>query len=475
MKTHKFWLMPALCGMMLSGGMLCACGDDDPEPEPPIIEDPEQPVDPGKPDEDTAMSPTQQKQRMEDVALALMETMPASDFQSLYDLGEYISDTYFDDYDWDNVQEWADDILESLRKATGTHTDTERSPYGSVYNYIYNDYKAVILASNFKGHFTARNGRWTKSEASDLQFIFNDQNGQQCVLKLATSGQVKKVHMFNLEDWYDYDYSKDSKGNYIYNDYFDYTEYTVGVPENIVVTLTRGGKDVVKTTVNINLASISGEEFDLSRNSLTASTKVELENGYVINAKNISYTGNQKASAACFISKRGKDLVTIAIASDISGIPDCNVSAFTETDFDWDDLDTDNANATNALVKVDVMGRIQCQGVIKEVRQYCEYIEDAYDNDAKASAFKSYLNMANSLADIHVFYDNTSTAQASIHLEPFEDDVWNGVTYWTAEPVMVFYDGSSYSTFSAFFNEKSFRKVIDAFEDLVNDYEDLAE
>lgn len=473
MKTRKFWLKPTLFSMLLSGCVVCACGDDD--PEPPSSTDPVIPEMPENPDTEGAMSPTQQKQRMEDVALALMETMPASDFQSLYDLSEYISETYFDDYDWDNVGEWADDILESLRKATGTHTDTERSPYGSVYNYIYNDYKAVILASNFKGHFTARNGRWTKSEASDLQFIFNDQNGQQCVLKLATSGQVKKVHMFNLEDWYDYDYSKDSKGNYIYNDYFDYTEYTVGVPESIVVTLTRDGKDVIKTTVNINLASISGEEFDLSRNSLTASTKVELENGYVINAKNISYTGNQKASAACVISKQGKDLITMAMASDLSGIPDCNVSAFTQTDFDWDDLDKDNANATNAVVKVDVMGRIQCQGLIKDVRQYAEHLADAEDNDDNESLFKSYINMANSLADIRVFYDNTQTVHATIHFEPFMEEEYYGYTYWTSEPVLKFYDGSSYSTFSAFFNEKSFRKVVDAFEDLVDDYSNMAE
>ena len=59
--------------------------------------------------------------------------------------------------------------------------------------------------------------------------------------------------------------------------------------------------------------------------------------------------------------------------------------------------------------------------------------------------------------------------------EAFVDEQWNGYTYWTAEPVLLFFDGSSYSTFSAFFDEDDFEEVIDLFEDLADRYANLVD
>ena len=60
--------------------------------------------------------------------------------------------------------------------------------------------------------------------------------------------------------------------------------------------------------------------------------------------------------------------------------------------------------------------------------------------------------------------------QATVKLEPFISESWGGTTYWEAEPVLNFYDGSSYSTFEAFFNDKDFKSVIDTFEELADKY-----
>ncbi len=77
------------------------------------------------------------------------------------------------------------------------------------------------------------------------------------------------------------------------------------------------------------------------------------------------------------------------------------------------------------------------------------------------------------MIDINVFYKNTDVKQASVKLEPFVDETWGGHTYWTVEPVMVFYDGSSYSTFEAFFNDNDFKNTIREFKSLANRYADL--
>lgn len=459
---------------VLLSGLLClnACGDDDKDDEPNAGPDPVVPVEPG---DGNAMSPTQQKAYMETVATEFMNLTPASDFKDQTVLGRYVADTYFDGYDWSETEKWGKEIIDGLKEYVGVLPDEVETYYGTYYTYYYIDkitaYKAVVQASNFKGHFTATQGRWVLSKADDLQFIFKDKYGDPCVLKLETSGNVKKVYLLNTDEWIDYEWKEEGNDYYSY-EYYDRTQWTIGVPEKVVLTLTQGGREVMRTTVNIDLSSITNEEFDLSKSSLNVSTLVEFNNGYKINVSQASYTANSKAYVQASMSKNGKDLIVLALASDLSGIPSCNVSAFTKSNFDPDDYDTDKINSKNAFVKLDVIGKMQIQGTISDIRKYADYMEQAYDNDEKESSFKSYLNQANSLTDLYLFYDGNGTKQASVVMEPFEEKEWN-YSYWTAEPVLKFYDGSSYSTFEAFFNDRDFKTTIDAFKSFANKYADL--
>ena len=468
MNRNRFASKLSWAAVLLSG-LLClnSCGDDN---------DDGGSGDGSSPDSVLPLSPAEQKAYMETVAREFMDLTPASDFKDITTLGRYVTDTYFDGYDWSEAEKWGKDIIDGLKQYVGILPDEVTDIYnGSYYNYYYiskiTGYKAVVQASNFKGHFTATNGRWVLSKADDLQFIFNDKYGDKCVLKLETSGSVKKVYLLNTDEWINYD--SETVGNDYYSyDFYNRTQWTIGVPEKVVLTLTQGGREVVKTTVNIDLGSISNEEFDLSKNSLNVSTLVEFNNGYKINVSQVSYTANSKVSVQSTMSKNGKDLVVMALASDLSGIPSCNVSAFTKSDFDIDDYDTDKTNGKNAFVKLDILGKIQIQGTISDIRKYADYLEQADENDEKESNFKSYLNQANALTNINMFYDGNIVRQASVTLEPFEKKEW-GYSYWTTEPVLVFYDGSSYSTFEAFFNDSDFKTTIEAFKTFANKYADL--
>ena len=473
MKKNSLKWMAVLFAAVVSVGFV-SCGDDDKD-DP---SNPETPIEPVEPSKDNAMSPADQKEYLETVALEFMDMTPASDFRDIVELGKYIGETYGDDYDWDNVGDWAEDAFDAAREALGTKTtESETEKWGSYtykYNYIYTNYKALLMASNFTGHFTARNGRWVLEKANDLQFIFTDKRSQQCVLKVETSGSVKKVYAFNIDDWKNYDY--DSNGyTYTSNEYYDRTQCTIGVPERIVVTLTQGGNQVVKTTVNIDLGSINGEEFDISKNSVNVSVLTELNNGYKFDVSKVAYTANTNASVSFVMSKNGTSLVTMGASADVNDIPSVNVSAFSSESFDEDNYDFDKVNGKNAYVKLDILGKVQIQGTLTDVRKFADYLEDASDNDRDEKNFKSYINQANALADVNLFYDGKNVKQAAIKLEPFADESWNGRTYWEVEPVIYFYDGSSYSTFEAFFNEKDFKKTIDTFKTLANKYADLVD
>lgn len=443
---------------------LVSCGDDDDTVDPIVNPDP---IKPEEPSQDEAMNSAEQKERLDVIAKEFMNQTPASDFQSIANLYNYVSDTYTDNYDWDTVGDWASNIFNLLKEPLGTTDKEQYKDSWGEYNEIYTNYKAVLMASNFTGHFTANNNKWTLSKADDLQFIFKDQNGKECVLKLETSGNVKKVYVCNVDDWVDYK-SSDENDYYISNEYYDRTQLTIGVPENVVVTLTQGGSQVFKTTVKVNLGSISNERFDLSKDELTATTLVELNNGYKFNVSQVAYSGNSKASANFEMSKNGTSLAVVAFSSDLSGIPSCNVDAFTSSEID--DINFDNANMKNAYVKLDILGKVQIQGTLSDVRKFADYLDMAYESDDEEKTFKSYITQANSLLDLNLFYDGKAVKQANVKLEPFVSESWNSYIYWDAEPVLYFFDGSSYSTFEAFFNDKDFKSVIDTFKGLADKY-----
>ncbi len=468
MKTLKKTLL--FVALATSMSVVTSCGGDDPDNDP--VPEPETPITPVTPgDTSEAMSAAKQKEYLETVATEFMGLIPSSDFSEQAALGKYISDTYGDDYDWEAVGNWAEAVFDASKEALGIKTT--KTEHGSLYtqNYIYTYYNSLLLASNFTGHFTAQAGKWTLSKASDLQFIFTDKAGKECVLKLETSGNVKKVHAFDLDELMDYDIND---ATYTYKEYYDRTQCTIGVPEKIVVTLTQGGSQVVKTTVSIDL-SVTGEEFDISKNSLTVSALVELNNGYKFDCSQVAYTANSKASAKFTMTKNGTALVTAAVAGDISGIPSCNVSAFSSENFNPDKYNTDDANAKNAYVKLDILGKVQMQGTISDIRKYAEYLDQADMNDDNEASYKSFINQANGLTDVNLFYDGKATKQATVKLEPFVDESWNGTTWWTAEPVIHFYDGTSYSTFEAFFNETDFKNVIKSFKKLADQYAGLVD
>ena len=309
-----------------------------------------------------------------------------------------------------------------------------------------------------------------RENANDLQFIFTDQRSQQCVLKLETSGSVKKVYVSDVNDWTDYD-SYSQGDTYVYNEYYDRTQLTIGVPERIIVTLTQGGNDVVKANVNIDLGSITNNEFDISKNNLSVSAVVELNNGYKFEVSKVEYTANTKASLSFIMSRNGNTLITMGAAADVYDLPSINVSTLIKGGFNEHDFDNTNGKVT--YVKLDILGKLQIQGTLSNVRKFAEYLKDADDNNRDEKTYKSYINQANSLADINLYYDGKNMKQAAIKMEPFEDENWYRGRYWTIEPVICFYDGSSYSTFAAFFNDKDFKNTIDSFKSLAERYANL--
>lgn len=445
----RWYLLLALPLVLGAPTVLSSCGDDEPDP----IEKPNNPDTPNTPGDnnqgETKLDSESQKLKLQATAQKFMKEVPADEMRNLSQLADYVNDAYIDNSKFSNdvVTDWFKKLI-----------DSNLSPDGKedISNYWSKEYyKRIIELSQFKGKFVAGKEGWTKSNADDLQFEFKDQNGITCVLTLKTSGKTAKVYVG--ETWGDCKYEPTIDGEY--SKRIDVIEKNyVYVPEHITTTLLQGGNTLVSAEVNIDHSQFLGPEYDLSKDAVSTNATVKINN-YVWVVDRAAHNGKEgSAYVKGSMSKAGKTLVSFEASA-----------ADTKLDENGELL-----QGGAAKVSVNILGEVQIKGTCSNVKTFADYLDKADQFEENESQFKSYVNQANSLLNLGIYFNGGSMRQAKVQLECFEDGYANW-KYWTYEPVLVFDDNSTYSTFTAFFNETSFREVINSFEYLVRSYEKLIE
>ena len=447
----RWYLLLALPLVLGTPTMLSSCGDDEPDP----IEKPNNPDTPNTPGDnnqgETKLDSESQKLKLQATAQKFMKEVPADEMRNLSQLADYVNDAYIDNSKFSN-----DVVTDWFKKLIDSNLSFDRKE--DISNYWSKEYyKRIIELSQFKGKFVAGKGGWTKSNADDLQFEFKDQNGITCVLTLKTSGKTAKVYVG--ETWGDCYSEKIEEINREYWKSVDVIEKNyVYVPEHITTTLLQGGNTLVSAEVNIDHSQFSGPEYDLSKDAVSTNATVKINN-YVWVVDRAAHNGKEgSAYVKGSMSKAGKTLVSFEASA-----------ADTKLDEDGELL-----QGGAAKVSVNILDEVQIKGTCSNVKTFADYMDKADQFEENESQFKSYVNQANSLLNLGIYFNGGSMRQAKVQLECFEDGYANW-KYWTYEPVLVFDDNSTYSTFTAFFNETSFREVINSFEDLVRSYEKLIE
>lgn len=445
----RWYLLLALPLVLGAPTVLSSCGDDEPDP----IEKPNNPDTPNTPGDnnqgETKLDSESQKLKLQATAQKFMKEVPADEMRNLSQLADYVNDAYIDNSKFSNdvVTDWFKKLI-----------DSNLSPDGKedISNYWSKEYyKRIIELSQFKGKFVAGKEGWTKSNADDLQFEFKDQNGITCVLTLKTSGKTAKVYVG--ETWGDCKYEPTIDGEY--SKRIDVIEKNyVYVPEHITTTLLQGGNTLVSAEVNIDHSQFLGPEYDLSKDAVSTNATVKINNYVWVIDRAAHNSKEGSAYVKGSMSKAGKTLVSFEASA-----------ADTKLDKDGELL-----QGGAAKVSVNILGEVQIKGTCSNVKTFADYLDKADQFEENESQFKSYVNQANSLLNLGIYFNGGSMRQAKVQLECFEDGYANWKD-WTYEPVLVFDDNSTYSTFTAFFNETSFREVINSFEDLVRSYEKLIE
>lgn len=484
----KYFVLPLMAlGLMT----ITACGDDEPEvnagsnngshtPDAPIVDNKfnDKSGDGTGSISQNAIAVSEQQKRLEDIGKEALTYVSSFDFEYWKQLAEYMDDHYFDgDFKDDAVEDYFEDFVESTK--LGTSKEEEHEDWGD-YIYTYNDYKKLIKLSNLKARFTAGSRAWSMEKADCLEFIFNDQNGSQCVATLTTSGASKTVHLMDDYDWNDYHSEQNpTTGKWTGYEDCDRDRFYVTIPENINVVVTVGGKERVKVAAKINLNGIVNEAIDLSKTTFDGSVTAVFD-AYSFQTTNTKYVPNSTAVASFAMAKNGKVLLTAQC--NVGDFKLNGVSGDVADENTWDDFD-DVADVVGgkASFRVNLLNKLQINGVLSNAQSFVDAVRDADKNDENESKFKSAIELMNKVAKVGVYYDGKAEKQAELAFKAFEDkydSYWGSAyeeSYWEYQPVVIFADGSSYSLFEEnnFFNERSFKSLIDAFENLCDDFENL--
>ena len=209
-----------------------------------------------------------------------------------------------------------------------------------------------------------------------------------------------------------------------------------------------------------------GEKFNLAEDRYNVTASVYF-NGYEMNLENFYYE-NQKESKINFNFKHGsKTLLT----ANLTATPEMAITDF-EEEFDIDDI-----NSKNNFAYINILDKLELKGECANLLNLIKVVDDEWDENT-ASKINRYLKMK-------VYFYGATEPTATIKFE-MEEDEWYGTDYdeesgewgegywydYDLIPIMEFYDYSRYSL-EDFFNEEDFKKTVDAFESLFNQFDDL--
>lgn len=376
-----------------------------------------------------AIDTLKQKQVLEATANEIMSKISATDFEEVVDLFEYVESATSDGSE---VERWFDYCVSLC----------EGKPADDVISNIY-------VMSNFYGQFELRGGRWvqTASNVNYIEFNFTAGNGDPCSLRLTCSGTDFPIHI----DEYDEESPFEVNHTGSTRSYTQRVENTYVLPERINIRLAKDGRFLAEADIEsrVDLNRPDGY-FDYKDADVDLSIAVTAGN-YRWAVDRVAYSAGRTAAYEESLSVAGETLVSLK--AEASG----------------DITNEADPNGDITTLELAILDRVKVGGQIDDVAAFSRYIEDANGNDHNEAAFKENIDNANRLMNIGVYFDGSSTPSASLKLYPFASYGYYGER-WSAQLVLAFPDGTSYSTFGSFFSQEAFQGVIDRFTELAGDF-----
>lgn len=187
----------------------------------------------------------------------------------------------------------------------------------------------------------------------------------------------------------------------------------------------------------------------------------------------------QGMSASMGVKINGKQMLKVegALKADIDAAIEEGENALTE-EKDVDEVKVDAFKEFSMFV--DLVGKVQVVGKCNKFDELFDAflgLEAAEDDSDDFVKYQRNLDLLNKAYSVTLHYDNTETVQANFEFEAYEEKPeWEADrTYFEVRPVLVFSaDGSRYG-FDEYFTERGFGDLVDAVENLYDDFKETFE
>ena len=402
-------------------------------------------IDPGKQTEvNTELTTEQKKLELDKTAKRALAMVKSTDFNDIENISNYVNDNLSSEHATSKISKWWEDKLESLWTDLGKRE---------------NDMKVMqhmINLSQINGHFKVVNGQWVREDAKDLQLVFNDNNGKECVLKLVLSGKQTNMYVPFLDD---------EEWEYKGNGHYDRTkiETKLNIPEQATLTLTQGGNTLMTGELNTKVST--NGTLDVAKDNIEANCKLTINN-YVVEVKRALFEAAKGAKAEAAVTIGNQKLFDMVISA--------------------------NGKANNDRIQsvgevsmaFDILGEVQFKGKIDDGSTFNKWyrkleeggIHKNYDFVYYTeSESKGFVEQANNHLNAGMFLKGSNKRSANIELAVFAEQVHNNLTLeykvmWKPYALLKFDDKTSYG-FNDYFTKKNFPDVYKQASDLIKSFE----
>ena len=431
-------------GYLMLGASLvfgvAACGSSD-EGNEPIPGG----TDPGKKTEiNTELTPEQKKIELDKTAKRALAMVKSTDFTNIENIANYVDKSLSSEHATAKISKWWKDKLKSFWTDLGKREKDMKVM------------QRMIDLSQINGHFKVVNGQWVREDANDLQFVFNDNNGKECVLKLVLSGKQTNMYVPFLDDE-----EREYKGN---GD-FDRTkiETKLNIPEHATLTLTQGGNTLMTGELNTKVST--NGTLDVAKDNIEAICKLTINN-YVVEVKRALFDAAKGAKVEAAVTVGNQKLFDMVISA--------------------------NGKATNDRIEgvgevsmaFDILGEVQFKGKIDDGSTFNKWYRKLDEGGTHKnynfvyyteSEYKGFVEQANNHLNAGMFLKGSDKRSANIELAVFAEQVHNDLTQeykvmWKPYALLKFDDKTSYG-FNDYFTKKNFPDVYKQASDLIKSFE----
>lgn len=430
---------------------LASCGNDDNGGET---------VETGNPNKgETPTTPVEEKRFIEQTAVQLQQALNPQDqaeFLTFYkdfyeEFSGFIDGNDYDQYPYAYMARGVRDLGSSLQK--GDLIGMTRALQEVSYSF-------KDIAGVYEPDF--ENEEWVKvGESNNLEYRFKVK-GDNCALTVAPSGGEWSA---SAEGWMEED-------EYPYDEYK--VLYTIAVPRNVNVTLTRGSRTLMSGTVK-NDYNMGGKTASASVDATLANIRLtaeaDLNNSRCI-AHAVASVGGLKVLEANGVLN-GHDMcdfnrlmMIMGEGEDDDNVPDYDDPAWITSPYNIHSL------FSNGSANANIMDRMFVSGTCDDMARLA-YTFDNFEEEDKNAA-QSQLDYINGHIRTQFYLGGAQEPNGTVFFQLQKESYsWGSYNeeYWYGEPVLKFNSDGSVYKFSEYFNEDNFASTINVFASIVDLYE----